>query len=169
VLALKHGLPRASHLAHLVLRGLAFSPDDVTILSKTLRKCHCHALTFDHIPIKDDGFATLSSSLRLCPLSVLSLISCDLSDASAGGLKSVLLRDDVRARGRKKKAQCALRELRLPGNAFSYRLILDLGEALSAPPLALLDLRDNQAIDSRIIGNIRKVVKRLEIRVTPRK
>jgi hypothetical protein len=98
-------------------------------------------------------------------LTTLGFVNCDLTDASAGRIKAFLLREDVGDRAPKKKAKLELRELDLQCNSFSYRLLLDLGDALSEASLALLDLRDNQEIDPRIIANIRKVVKHLEIHV----
>jgi hypothetical protein len=92
-------------------------------------------------------------------------VNCDLTDASAGRIKSFLRREDVGDRAPKKKAKLDLRELNLQHNSFSHRLLLDLAEALPEASLALIDLRDNQAIDPRIIADIMKGVKHLEIHV----
>lgn len=168
IIALKYILSRSKNLEVLKLRNIPFSSNQILQISKTFEKCtSLRSLTFDNIPLFDDGFALISRAIRKVKLTQFKCQKCSLTDSSTSSIKMLL--NCYSTGNRKVKAKGlsnqSLQVLDLQYNSFSYRLLLDIGDVLSIIPLKILDIRFNQMIDPKIAKNMKTTIHGLDIRI----
>lgn len=171
ILALKHMLPRCVNLLSLEFRNLSFNSaymqKFITAIEKVRGLKH---LIFNNVTIGDDGAEILFKTLKTHSITYLCLNSCGLTDASSSNLKAFLTANAKSyTRGASGSKQNTLQSLEIRDNGFSYRLLLELGDALARIPLRVLDMRHNQLIDNEMASNIKHNIKGLDVRVNDRK
>lgn len=171
ILALKHMLPRCENLLVLEFRNISLNSGYMQKLASAIEKArNLKHLLFNNVTIADDGAETLFKTVKSLNLTYLCLNSCGLTDASSSNLKAFLVATAKSyTRGSKGSKQNSLQALEIRDNGFSYRLLLELGDALARIPLKVLDMRNNQLIDSEMAGNMKRNIKGLDVRVNTRK
>lgn len=171
ILALKHMLPRCENLLAIEFRNISLNSAYMQKLGTALEKARqLKHLIFNNVTIGDDGAETLFRTLKSLNLTYLCMNSCGLTDASSSNLKAFLIAT-ARSykRGSKGSKQNSLQALEIKDNGFSYRLLLELGDALAGIPLKVLDMRHNQLIDSEMASNMKRNIKGLDVRVNAKK
>jgi hypothetical protein len=171
VIALKHALPRARNLIRLSFQSVPFATAELPQLARAIGHTpSLRQIEFDGVPLEDEGFQIVSSVLRNMNLVSITFGKCELTDASVGAVHALLVAHQKKRKKTKRKFTLdCLESLDLQYNAFSYRLLLEIGGVLAESPLKILDLRHNQAIDRQMAVNMKRTIRGLEIRVNTQK
>lgn len=172
VIALKYILSRAQNLEHLGFRNIPFDSRQLISIGKSLEKCiSLRSLSFDNVPLYDDGFTVIAKSIRKIKLVRLECRNCNLTDSSSAPIKMLLNYYSTGTRRSRKATKVEFTDnesfqvFDLRYNSFSYRLLLEIGDVLSIVPLKVLDIRYNQLIDSKIATNMKSAIHGLDVRV----
>ena len=132
------------------------------------------SLTFDNVTLFDEGFFIMSRALHRPGFVDIHFRNCGLTDMSIDPLKHILSYNVSLQREEEWKASLeiggvvdiiCLKTLDIQFNLFSVRMLIEITDILADLPLTLLDIRNNQPIDDRIVMNIRKTVPHVAIKV----
>lgn len=164
-------LSESSTLSTLKFRSVIFNQRDKEQLFQSLSgNSSLRRLYFENVNLNDEGFGMLMKCLKHPGVTTIECRQCGLSDMSALNINQFLnYHMLLQLKGEKDddhflKSVC-LRSIDLRDNLFSTKLLLEIADILVDLPISLIDLRNNNQFDERIVSNIRRSAPHVEIRI----
>ena len=171
IATLEQILPRSLTLFTLNFRSMLFG-NVFTRLSKAFAQAHSlRTLTFVNCDIRDSGFAVLAEALQSAGITSLMCQRCGLTDASVAPLTDLLKFQLMSQRKAEHDMQhgiegASLTQLDFRDNDFSSKLLASIADFLGDLRISLIDIRNNQPIDFRLLFELQKSCPHVDIRVT---
>ena len=164
-------LSESSTLSSLRFRSVIFNQRDKELLFQSLSgNSSLRRLYFENVNINDEGFGLLIKCLKHPGVTTIECRQCGLTDMSSLNINQFLnYHMLLQLKGEKDddhflKSVC-LRSIDLRDNLFSTKLLLEIADILADLPISLIDLRNNNQFDERIVSSIRRSAPHVEIRI----
>ena len=171
VSTLEQILPKSITLFTLNFSSMLFG-NAFTRLARAISQAHSlRTLTFVNCDLRDSGFAVLAEALQAPGITSLMCQRCGLTDASVAPLTDLLKFQLMSQRKGEHDMQhgadgTSLAKLDLRDNDFSSKLLASISDFLADLRINLIDIRNNQPIDPKLVIELQKSCPHTEIRVS---
>lgn len=171
VSTLEQILPKSITLFTLNFSSMLFG-NAFTRLARAISQAHSlRTLTFVNCDLRDSGFAVLAEALQTPGITSLMCQRCGLTDASVAPLTDLLKFQLMSQRKAEHDMQhgadgTSLAKLDLRDNDFSSKLLASIADFLADLRINLIDIRNNQPIDPKLVVELQKSCPHTEIRVS---